>query len=114
MPVLLITALHAAETLAAYHEERIEQTLGALRAHYEQMYRRCLEDIDWQLVASGVTSEHQALAVRSRDVETAQRIVAAHLLPEWRASEKAPQAMEAMAQAIADAIQEARGGTADN
>jgi hypothetical protein len=39
---------------------------------------------------------------------TAQRIVAAHILPEWRASEKARQTMEGMAQAIADAMQRAR------
>jgi hypothetical protein len=46
-----------------------------------------------------------AQAVRSRDVETAQRIVAAYVLSEWQASESAPRAMEAMAQAIADAMQ---------
>ena len=42
--------------------------------------------------------------------KSSRRIVAAHLLPEWRASEKAPQAMEAMAQEIADAMQTAKGG----
>jgi hypothetical protein len=78
------------------------------------MRRRCLEDIDdikGQLAASGTTAENQARAVRSQDVQVGQRIVAAHLLPEWRASEKAPPAMEVLAQAIADAMRTARGAT---
>jgi hypothetical protein len=115
MTALLITALRAAETLAAYHRERIEQTLGPMRAYHERVHRLCLEDINdikWQLAVSGATAENQARAVRSQDLEAAQRIVAAHFLPEWRGSEKAPQAMEAMAQAMADAMQAARGGTA--
>jgi hypothetical protein len=114
MTVLLVAALQAAETLAAHHRGRIEQTRGQKQAHHEQMHRRCLEDIEdimRQLAASGVTVQNQARAIRSRDVETAQRVVAAHLLPEWRASEEAPQAMEALAQAIADAMQTARGGS---
>jgi hypothetical protein len=57
----------------------------------------------------GVAIENQAQAVRSRDVEAAQRIVAAHLPPEWRACKGARQAMEALAQAVADAMQAARG-----
>jgi hypothetical protein len=114
MIVSLITALQAAETLAAYHRGRIEQTLRQRQAYHEQMRRRCLveiDDIKDQLAAGGVTAEDQAQVVRSRDVEAAQKIIAAYLLPEWRASEKAPQAMEAMARAIADAMQTARGGT---
>jgi hypothetical protein len=109
--VPLITALQAAETLGAYHRQR---TLGARQQWHAEMARLCeeqIEDIKRQLTASGVTVENQARAVRSRDVETAQRIVAAHLLPEWRASEKASQAMAALAQAIADAMRGARGGT---
>jgi hypothetical protein len=42
MTVLLITALQAAETPAAYHRGRIKQTLGPMRAHHEQVQRRCL------------------------------------------------------------------------
>ena len=117
MIVPLITALQAAKTRAAYHRGRIQQTLGARQTYHEQMHRRCLEDIDdikEQIAAGGVTAEDQARLERSQDVETAQRIIAAHLLPEWRASEKAPQAMEAMAQAIADAMQAARIGTSGN
>jgi hypothetical protein len=112
MTVLLVTALQAAETLAVYHRGRVEQTLGFRRAYHEEMHRRCqvdIEDIKEHLATGGATAEDQARAVRSRDVETAQRIVAVHLLPEWRASENAPQAMEAMAQAIADAMRTARG-----
>jgi hypothetical protein len=111
---MLISALQAAETLGAFHRQRAEQTLGARQLWHAQMARLCeesIEDIKQQLVAGGVTPENQARAIRSRDVETAQRIVAAHLLPEWRASEKVPQAIEALAQAIADAMRAARGGT---
>jgi hypothetical protein len=117
MTVLLVTALQAAETLAAYHSERFDQTLGARQEWHAEMARLCgenIEDIKRQLAESGVTTENQAKAVRSRDVGAAQRIVDAHLLPEWRASEKAPQAMEGLAQAIADAMKAARGGTAGN
>jgi hypothetical protein len=113
MTVQLITALQAAETLAAYHVGRIEQTVGLRQTFHDHMRRRCLEDIDdikKQPAAGGVTAENQARAMRSTDAETAQRIVA-HLPPEWRASEKAPKEMEALAQAIADAMQTARGGT---
>jgi hypothetical protein len=94
--------------------ERIEQTLGPRQTHQDRMQRRCLEDIidiKEQIAAGGVTSEKQARAVRFRDVKTAHRIVSAHILPEWRASEEAPQAMEALAQAIANAMQTARGAT---
>jgi hypothetical protein len=91
--------------------------LGVRQAYHQNQMQRCqveIDDIRDQLAANGVTPEHQAQAVRSRDVAIAQRIVAVHLLPEWRASEKAPQVMEALAQAIADAMQTARGGTPGN
>ncbi len=115
MTILLITALQAAETLATYHRQRVDQTLGARQQWHADMALQCeenIEDIRRQLAAGGATPENQARAVRSQDVGTAQRIVAAHLLPEWRVSEEAPQAMEAMAQAIADAMRMARGGSA--
>jgi hypothetical protein len=60
MPVLLIIARQAAETLAAYHRGRIEQTLGSQRAYHEEMHRRCqvdIEDMKRQLATSGVTVE---------------------------------------------------------
>jgi hypothetical protein len=113
MTVLLITALQAAEMLAAYHRQRVDQTLGARQQWPAEMARLCeenAEDIRRQL-AVGATPENQARAVRSRDVEIAQLTVAAHLLPEWRASDNAPQAMEGLAQATVDAVQTARGGT---
>ncbi len=70
MTVLLITALQAAETLGAYHRQRVDQTLGARQQWHAEMAMRCEENI-----------------------EDIRQQLAAHLLPEWRASEKASQAI---------------------
>jgi hypothetical protein len=101
MTVLLINALYAAETLAAFRRHRVEQTLGARRAYHEDMVRRCvgdIEDIKRHLNADGGSVENQARAVYSRDMRTAPEIVT-----EWRADDRAPDVMLKMAQAIADA-----------
>jgi hypothetical protein len=45
MTVTLITALHAAETLATYHRERVEQTLGSARDYHLDIAKRRLDDI---------------------------------------------------------------------
>jgi hypothetical protein len=51
--------------------------------------------------------------MRSRDVTAAQAIIDKHVLPEWWASEQAPQALRTLAQDIADVIQVARSANAD-
>ena len=113
MTVPLITAMRAAATLAAHHRRLAENSTGATREHHLEMLQRCLDDIEnirQQIAASGVTPEHQANVLRQRDVVAAQAIIARHVLPEWLASEQAPHALEGMAQDIASAMQEARGG----
>jgi hypothetical protein len=113
MIVKLIAALQAAETLATYHLQRVKQTTGTRQAYHWSAAKCAQDDIDdikYQLGGGGATSENQALAMRSRDVTAAQRIIDAHILPEWCASDHAMQALLALAQAIADALQAARGG----
>jgi hypothetical protein len=115
MNIMLVTALRAAETLAAYHRQRADMTRGEVRDYHLDMARRCLDDserIKRQLADGGVTVENQDLMARQRDVAAAQAIIDKHVLPEWRASEAAPRALEDMAQDIADAMQATRGGTA--
>jgi hypothetical protein len=100
MNIMLVTALHAAETLAVYHLQRADMTLGAAHDYHLDMARRCLDDIEHikrQLADGGVTIENQDLVMRQRDVAAAQAVIGKHVLPEWRASEAAPRALEAMA-----------------
>jgi hypothetical protein len=114
MAVLLIHALYAAKMLAAFHRDRVEQTLGERQAYHAEMVRICEEDaarIERQLGADGGSVENQVRAVYSRDIRTAQELVTAHLPTEWRADAKAPDVMLKMARAIAEVIQAARGGS---
>ena len=115
MTVQLITAMRAAVTLAAHHRRLAENSTGETRAYHLDMIRRCLGDIEnirGQIAAAGVTPEHQVNVLHQRDLETAQAIIARHVLPEWLTDERAPRALEAMAQDIADAMLATRGGTA--
>ena len=115
MNITLITALHAAETLATYHRERADMTLGSARDYHLDIAKRCLDDIGRikrQLADGGVTFENQDLVLRQRDVAAAQAIIAKRVLPEWRMSAGAPRVLEGIAQDIADAMQAARGGAA--
>jgi hypothetical protein len=115
MNIMLVTALHAAETLAAFHRERADETRATVHDYHQDMARRCLDDIEHikrQLADGGVTIENQDLVMRQHDVAAAQAIINKHVLPEWRALRETPRALEAMVQDIADAMQAARGGTA--
>jgi hypothetical protein len=76
MNIMLVTALRAAETLAAYHRQRADMTLGEVHDYHLDMARRCLDDIEHikrQLADGGVTLENQDLVLRQRDVAAAQR-----------------------------------------
>jgi hypothetical protein len=46
MTVLLITALQAAETLAAFHRQCVANTASEARSYHEDMARRCAEDAE--------------------------------------------------------------------
>ncbi len=46
MTVMLITALRAAETFAAFHRQRVGNTAGEARSYHEDMVRRCAEDAE--------------------------------------------------------------------
>jgi hypothetical protein len=114
MAVLLVNALYAAQTLATFHRDRIEQTLGDAKAYHVEMARICEEDvarIKCRLGADGGSVENQVRAVQSLDMRTAQELVTTHLPMEWRAEGRAADVMLKMAQAIAQAIQAARGGS---
>jgi hypothetical protein len=116
MTVLLITALHAAETLAKFHQEQADKMPpGGVQDHHHDMTRRCLadvEDIRHQVVGAGVTVEHQADAVRRRDLETALKIIERHPITHGiaMAVDAVAAARVAMARDIADALAAARGG----
>jgi hypothetical protein len=135
MTILLVTALHAAETLATYHRERAESSAGDARAFHQDMDRRCsddAEDIKRKITGSagsGVTVEDQDLALRQRDLATAhaiidrhqimhgilasaQTIIDRHQMMHGIPVEDLMAASEAMARDIADALLAARGGTA--
>jgi hypothetical protein len=78
MTAMLITALRAAETLAAFHRQRFEQTVGDREGYHQHMAQRCdldAEDIKRQLAAAGVTVENHAAATCSCDLATAQKII---------------------------------------
>jgi hypothetical protein len=117
MTVLIVTALHAAETLAAFHLQRAENTAGAAREYHLDMARRCTEDVERSrraILAASVTIEHQADVVRQRDMETAQRIIDRHAIMHGMgmSADDVPAARMAMARDIADALRTARGGAA--
>jgi hypothetical protein len=118
MNVLLITALHAAETLARFHQEQAaKMPPGAVQTHHQDMARRCLadiEDIRAHLFAVDATVEHQDLVMRGHDMETAQGIIDRHVIMHGVGihADNVPAARTAMARDIADALQAARGGTA--
>jgi hypothetical protein len=113
MITTLITALRAAETLETYHRERVEETTGTRQAYHSAAAKYAQDDIDdirLQLCDGGTTIENQALAMRSLDMTMAWYIIDKRALPEWRASKQASQVVQALAQAIAEAIHAARDG----
>jgi hypothetical protein len=118
MNVLLITALHAAETLARFHQEQADKMPpGAVQDHRQDMARRCLADIDdirGNIFAVGATVKDQAAAVRRHDLETALKIIERHPITYGIAMDldTVAAARVAMARDIADALLAARGGTA--
>jgi hypothetical protein len=110
MSVQLITALHAAETLAAYHRQR-----AAHRGdEYDvEMAERCEKDVAHlkaELMDYGLTPEDHSLVLRQHDGAVAQAIIGRHVLPEWCTSEQAQRVLEAMAQEIAEAMDAVRRG----
>jgi hypothetical protein len=112
MTIMLITALQAAQTLAVFHSERVQQTLGANQDYHRGVARLCEADaerIKYTLAHGGVSAESQANLLRQRDVGAAQVIIAKHVLPKWRPSDKGPKALEALTQDIVNALQVARG-----
>jgi hypothetical protein len=81
----------------------------------ETLARRCAEDaerITRASLASGVTVENQASAVRRRDLDTAQKIIDRHPIMHGVGMpvEDAAQARMVAAQDIADALAAERGG----
>lgn len=112
MTVLLINAMYAARRLAAYHRERIKQTRGGAQTYHHEMAACCggdIASIEGQIMDGGLTVEHQVRTVHAGDMATARKLIEAHFLPEWRADERTSQIMLRMTQAIADALQDARG-----
>jgi hypothetical protein len=113
MAVHLITALHAADTLATYHRVSAENSAGDVRALHQDNERRCsddAEDIRRKISGAGVTVEDQDLALRQRDLTTAQAIIDRHQIMHGIPVEDVPTAREAMARDIASALLAARGG----
>jgi hypothetical protein len=82
MTVLLITALRAAETLTAFHRQRVETAAaGEDRVYHIGMARQCADDaerITREILGSGLTVENQATEMRRRDLEKAHRIIDRH------------------------------------
>jgi hypothetical protein len=115
MTVMLITALRAAETLGAFHRQRVENTAGEARAYHGDMAKRCAADaasIKRAIQAAGVRVQNQAEAMRRLDLATAQKIIDRHPIMHgvgMPAEEVAP-ARVAMAGDIADALAAERGG----
>jgi hypothetical protein len=130
MTISLVTALHAAKTLATYHRERAENSADDARAFHQDMDRRCsddAEDIKRMITGASVTAEDRELALRQRDLVTAQAIIDRHqimhgILASTQAiidrhqttrgipAEDVLAAREAMVQDIASALFAARGG----
>jgi hypothetical protein len=115
MTVMLITARRAAEMLAAFHRQRVDNTAAEARAYHKDMARRCAEDaerITRGILTAGVTVENQASAARRRDLDTAQKIIDRHPIMHGVGMpvEDVAQARVAMAGDIADALAAERGG----
>jgi hypothetical protein len=114
MTVLLITALRAAETLAAFHRQRIENATVGDRVHHMGVARWCAEDADRitrEILAAGLTVEDQATEMRRRDLEKAHRIIDRHPIMQGMGMplEDVAQARVEMARDIADALSAERG-----
>jgi hypothetical protein len=114
---MLVTALRAAETLAAFHVQHAENSVGATCEYHLDMARRCTVDagsITHAILAAGVTMENQAEAMRRRDMETAQKILDRHVIMHGVGlpAEDVPAARTAMARDIAEALAAERGVSA--
>lgn len=117
MTVLLFTAQQAAETLAAFHQQRAEYATGEAREYHVDMAQRCVADAEQSgraILANAATVRHQADAVRRHDMETAQRIISRHPIMQGigMPTEEIAAARAAMVRDIADALQAARGASA--
>jgi ureidoglycolate hydrolase len=115
MTIMLITALRAAETLAAFHRQRVESTAGEARAYHEVAARRCAEAgerITCEILATGETAENQVDAARRRDLETALKIIERHPIMHGveLPVDQVGRARLSMARDIADALAAERGG----
>jgi hypothetical protein len=114
MTVLLITALRAAETLAAFHRQCVENTAAGDQVHHTDMVHWCAEDADRitrMILAAGSTVEDQATDMRRRDLEKAHRIIDRHPVMQGMGMllEDVAQARVEMARDIADALAAERG-----
>jgi hypothetical protein len=114
MTVMLATALKAAETLAVFHRQRAKSTAGEARAYHGDMAERCADDADRiirAILASGVTVENQAAAMRRRDLDAAHKIIVRHPIMHGVGMqiEAVGPARVAMAGDIADALAAERG-----
>jgi hypothetical protein len=113
MTVPLVTALHAAETLATYHRVRAENSAGNARAFHEDMCRRCsddAEDMRRKITGDGVTVEDQELTLHERDLATAQAIIDRHQIMHGIPVADGPAARDATVRDIASALLAARRG----
>lgn len=109
--MMLITALHAAQTLATFHGERVQQTLGTHQAYHQDMARRCtanVEDIRRALAESGVSVENQANVLSQRYMAAAHAIIDRHPLTQGRGVDDVPAARKALAKDISSAIAASR------
>jgi hypothetical protein len=98
----------------AFHRQHVESTAGEDQRHHMEMARRCAGDaerITRAILASGVTIENQAAAMRRRDLDAAQKIIQRHSIMHGigiPVDDLAPARM-AMASDIADALAAERG-----
>jgi hypothetical protein len=115
MSVMLITALRAAETLAAFHLQRAGKAAGEELADHLDRAQRCTDDVERitsEILAGGLSVENQAAAMRRRDLEAAYKIIDRHPIMHGVGipSDDVPPAKSAMARDIADALAAERGG----
>jgi hypothetical protein len=90
-----------------------ENNAGDVRTLHQDRERRCsddAEDIRRKISGAGVTVEDQDLAVRQRDLTTAQAIIDRHQIMHGIPVEDVLAAREAMARDNASALLAARGG----
>jgi hypothetical protein len=81
MTVLLVIPMHAAETLAAFHQQQSRGQPEPARGYHVDMAQRCGEDGGRSrppILAAGLTVDHQGDAVRRQDITTAQQLVDRH------------------------------------